>query len=339
VLEGVALQNASGALEVEGHPGGVIYLSQGQITYAQSEWSPDLVARLRGVIPSASGLQDIPANSDESAGNLGEVLLDRGLITPEELRALLHSVILDALIVLTVPLTADASVAGVRLVAGRGHWASAFSRLNVRMLRAEAVARSHRVTGRPLDQTARLELRDLASGPAVLTSEQWALAGQINGTISARELAWAGGRSLVETLGYVGDLVEAGLCAPCLPGECALGSRSQARSASPAVSELSAGRSGGKRSASRPRTPQPATGPVAGVRQIMPRRKPGDLATSAVVHAAPVAEPTETSEPDRAPSADSYDTSSRPPGTGDNEFSPVPVESLRRVLEGLRRLS
>ena len=46
VLEGLALQNASGELEIDGSPGGAIYLDRGEITFARSAWSPDLATRL-----------------------------------------------------------------------------------------------------------------------------------------------------------------------------------------------------------------------------------------------------------------------------------------------------
>jgi hypothetical protein len=36
VLESLGAQRASGVLEIDGAPAGVIYLDQGQVTYAQS---------------------------------------------------------------------------------------------------------------------------------------------------------------------------------------------------------------------------------------------------------------------------------------------------------------
>jgi uncharacterized protein DUF4388 len=339
VIEGVALQNASGALEVDGHPTGVIYLDHGQISYAGSQWSPDLVARLHGTLPPSAGLHEVLAAGDGPDGSLGRLLLERELIALGDLQAMLQSVILDALIVLTVPLTIDASVSGMRLVSGRRHWAADFTRLNVTSVRAEATARAQRIAGYALTQTARLQLRDLTSGSAVLTSEQWALAGQMNGEFSVRDLAWAGGFSLYETLGYVGDLVEAGLCEPCPSGEStALVRGGASASASIAVTELSAGRMTGKRASTRPRSAQPVA-PGAGVRQMMPRRAPGETVAAAMLDAAQNPDFVGHLDIDTVLPAEAWAQATPSEPAGDDGLTQVPVESLRRVLDGLRKLS
>jgi hypothetical protein len=414
VLEGIALQNACGALEVEGRPGGVIYLDKGQITYAESDWSPDLAARLLGTLRSAAGLRELIGAGDQPAGNLGALLIEHGHVSADELAALLHSVIVDAIIALTVPLADEAEVAGMRLVSGRLHWAGAFTRLPISAVRTEAISRAEPMAAFSVSRNAPLELCDLAGESAVLTGGQWALASEMTGAFSAKDLAWAAGFSMYETVRYVGDLVEAGLCTPRLPGESTSDLRTSLASFDlDAVSELSAGPAPSQRAASRPHAAPPAVGSSPGARS-MPRRKPGESgevarAASAAAHAlvseaearnreaaakmvaratsglistsgkADPSSPVGTSAPlggSGAVGASSPAGASGPvgasgavgvggpsgpggsngrvdsDGSGDasgqadaaalfveSEFTPVPVDSLRRVLDGLRKLS
>jgi hypothetical protein len=366
VLEGVALQNACGALQVEGNPGGVIYLDKGQITYAQSDWSPDLAARLLGTLRSAEGLRDLLAEADRPAGNLGELLIERGHVSADELRALLHSVIVDAIIALTVPLADEATVGGMRLVSGQAHWAGAFTRLAIGAVRAEALRRAQRMAACQVPRGLPIELCDLADGSAVLTGAQWALACVMTRAFSAKDLAWAAGFSMYETVGCVGDLVEAGLCAPCPPGESAAESRADPASTDLGpLSELPTARAPSQRAASRPNAAQPVAGSSPGARP-MPRRKPGEFVAVAQAAAAALAEakagnasgvahangrvdaPASGDASDVAhangrvdapASDDASGAADAAPLLAESEFAPVPVDSLRRVLEGLRKLS
>lgn len=371
MLEGVALQNACGALQVEGDPGGVIYLDKGQITYAQSDWTPDLGARLLGTLRSADDLRELVTMANQPAGNLGELLVERGHVSADQLTTLLHSVIVDAIIALTVPLADEASVAGMRLVAGQAHWAGAFTRLSIGAVRAEAISRAELMATRPVPRGSRLELCDLGGGSAVLTGAQWALAFEMSGAFSAKDLAWAAGFSMYETVSCLGDLVAAGLCAPCPPGKSAL-----AVPAGPVsldlgpVTESPAVRTPNQRAASRPSTAQPIAGSSPGARP-MPRRKPGEFVAVAQAAAAALAE-AEVGSPGAAAEAvepvpsrqagasesagssvaadagapagadnpgDASGSAGAAPLLVESEFTHVPVDSLRRVLEGLRKLS
>jgi hypothetical protein len=303
VLDGVALQNACGALEVQGDPGGVIYLDKGTITYAQSDWTPDLAARLLGTVRPAAGLRELVASDHQPSGNLGALLIEHGHVTADELTKVLHSVIVDAIIALTVPLADEAFVAGLRLVSGRKHWAADFTRFAIGAVRAEAVSRAERMAACPVPRRAPVELCDLAGGSVVLTGEQWAIASEMTGTFSAKDLARAAGFSMYETVSYVDDLVEAGLCTPCQPGESASGQRPATASSVPAaassvraaassvpaaVSELPVGppsrRDAGSSPAALPTAgSSPAALPTAGSStgaQPMPRRKPGEAAAA-----------------------------------------------------------
>jgi|HubBroStandDraft_5_1064220.scaffolds.fasta_scaffold59771_2 hypothetical protein len=321
VLEGLALQGATGELEIDGRPGGAIYLDRGEIVFARSAWSPDLATRLQGTLGATSELRDLLAASDQPAGDLGRQLVAGRYLTTEDLQTLLRSVVLDAVIVLTVPLADDASVANIRLISDVSHWAESFCRLSVASVRAEAIRRAGRMGGFDLSKSGSLELRDLESGLAVLSREQWEIAGLIDGTASARDLAWDNGLALYETIECVSGLVRAGLCtaaASARPGP--------ERQAAPAaaqprvVSGLAPGRVTARGVTTRARLPKAEAGQSSGVRQHMPRRRPAAIAESAARNATE-----ESRDPDR--DADG------------SEAAPVSVDSLRRVLDGLRRLS
>jgi hypothetical protein len=318
VLEGLALQSASGALEIEGSPGGVIYLDRGDVTFASSAWCPDLATRLNAVLRPASGVRDLLASADQPDSDLGAELVQGGHISAEDLQAILRSVVLDAVMALTVPMPDESTVDGIRLMAGVSHWAASFCRLNAASVRAEAVRRAARTAAPDLARTARLELRDLTEGSAVLSREHWALACMMDGTLSARDLAWESGLALYEAAECVGELVAAGLCAP-RASEAAVPERIGAKPRT--VSGQGSGRVTARGVTTRARIPKAES--ASGVRE-MPRRRPGSApaasASAASASAASAAEP----GPDQA---------------GDPDFTPVSVDSLRRVLDALRRLN
>jgi hypothetical protein len=307
VLEGLAMRHASGALEVDGSPAGTVYLDRGHITFARTTWSPDLGTRLAGLLPGSDELRDLLLSADHPDGGLGDLLVGRGLITPDLLGATLRSVIVDAVIVLTVPLAEEARVSDIRLQAPRAHWAGAFCQVRVDAARAEAVARAEQMTRDEVPRGARLELRDLAGRRAVLTRAQWAVASHINGTLTCWDLAWRCGLALSDTFEAVGALAQAGLCAP-----------RAGYSAGPVL----AARPTGTRATARP-TGTGATARPTGT---------GATARAAPLLAAPVPDPP-------APLPARAGGGARAEAGGDVGRAGPSLESLRRVLDGLRRLS
>jgi hypothetical protein len=215
VLEGLALQNASGALEIDGSPSGIIYLDRGHITFARTSWSPDLGTRLASALEPVTELRALLESADQPDGDLGEILVGRGFVTRDLLQATLESVVVDAVLVLTVPLTDESSVADIRLESPRPHWAGSFHQVRVDAARAEAVATAARLARYDVPRTAGLELRDVGAGRVILTRAQWAVASKINGALNAWDLAWQCGLSLADTFEAVGALAQSGLCAPC----------------------------------------------------------------------------------------------------------------------------
>jgi hypothetical protein len=65
-----------------------------------------------------------------------------------------------------------------------------------------------------LARTTPVRLRDLSAPSTVLSREQWAIAGAIDGTRSVQDLAWQCGLALYEAIEYVDGLIQAGVCDP-----------------------------------------------------------------------------------------------------------------------------
>jgi hypothetical protein len=320
-------------MEIDGNPGGAIYLDKGHITFARSSWSPNLTARLSGILRPNAEVRELLLSGDRPERDLGSQLIVRSYLTEDRLHAILRSLVVDAIMVLTVPLAEEATIAGIRFESAKKHWAESFCRLPVHMVRREAIGRGERLASCGLADTANLELRDLPGARSVLRREQWAIACKINGKSSARDLAWRCGFTLYDTVEQVAGLVRAGLCVPRpVSGQAAQRAaqhRRQARAgaapgtgcgfASPGADvpagELpvravsaepgAAGRLGAVR-ADVPETMPSRTGPAERGQQGMPQ--PGVPQPGVPQHEVP-------------------------------QFTPVPAESLQRVLDGLRRLS
>ena len=153
-------------------------------------------------------------------GSLGALLIGRGLLTRPELRRLLWSMVLDALLALTVPLVNEPVVARARFTMGRSHWAETVLSLEVGSVLAE-LEQTAGLAGQNVPAGGRPQLRD-GRPITVLEREQWALACRCNGIVTVQDLAWRSGFALHDTMEWVGQLVRAGLCTIASPGPPAL---------------------------------------------------------------------------------------------------------------------
>jgi len=216
VLESLCWKGASGVLEVDGNPAGAIYLDQGRITFARSSWAPDLTARLCGALRPSPELRNFLRGSDQAESNSGALLVRRGYMSENDLRSILRSAVIDALIVLTMPLAGESSVLDIRFEAPSAHWAAAFLRLPLEAVQPDVTRRAAQMTSTGVAHTAPVALRDLDRPAAVLTRTQWAIASRVDGTLSPRDLARQSGLSLYETVTSLGALLRRGLCAPTL---------------------------------------------------------------------------------------------------------------------------
>jgi len=220
-IEEAGMQGATGALEVVGNPSGIIYLEGGHIAFAQASGVPGLAIRLLGMRPAPPGLQELlsgPGAEDHAA--IATQVVHRGYLTAGGLADLIHSIVIDAFMVLTMPWAADCPVSAIRFAATRtSYWPDLFPRLGVNLVREEAIRRAERMADHRLAPTTAVALRSLAPPSAVLTRDQWTVACHLNGPMAAVELAARCGMSLADTVDCLGGLIWAGLCMPVRAGE------------------------------------------------------------------------------------------------------------------------
>jgi hypothetical protein len=213
VAEDLGARGATGVLEVKGEPSGAVYLDSGRITFARASWVPDLADRLRGIRPSSAESRDREYRDADDAA-IATLAVQRGHITTQGLHQLIRSIVVDAFLVLMIPLPVNAYVADIRFTSARTHATPLFPRLDIDSVRSEALSRADRMAKYGLAPTTAVALRDLRQPTAVLTREQWAAASQITENASARELARRHGTGLADMTECLGGLTRAGLCAP-----------------------------------------------------------------------------------------------------------------------------
>ena len=223
-LEDLMIREASGVLEVTGSPSGAVYLDGGRIAFARASWVPGLAARLGAVSPALAGLGEVTSGGDADDADdaddaaLAGLAVRCGYLTAAGLHELIRSIVVDAFLVLTIPLAMDSPVAAIRFTSTRTYWTEMFPRLGVDLVREEAFRRAERLAEHGLAPTTAVALCDLREPSAVLTREQWAVACRIGAHASALDLAARRGAALIDTLECLGSLTRAGLCAPVRVG-------------------------------------------------------------------------------------------------------------------------
>jgi hypothetical protein len=215
VVDDLGAQGASGVLEVKGDPSGAIYLDGGQIAFAGASWVPGLIPRLSGLRPSPAGLQRLleEERGAEDAAVAAQAV-QQGCLTGAGLHQLIRSIVVDAFLVLVVPLAVNSPVAAIRFTSTRTYWTDLFPRLDIDSVRREAVGRAEGIAQYGLAPTTAVALRELRRPSTVLTREQWAVASQIMENSSARDLALRHGTALADMTECLGSLTRAGVCSP-----------------------------------------------------------------------------------------------------------------------------
>jgi Domain of unknown function (DUF4388) len=132
----------TGALHVEGRPGGILYLVAGRIVYAETPACPALGERL--VASGRVSPRDWADTVAEGRGahRVGRLLLYKGLIGRNELALRLVATIADA----TGQLL-RAETAPVRFVPGERHWIGDLAQVDLRALGHLTAERLRRVPG------------------------------------------------------------------------------------------------------------------------------------------------------------------------------------------------
>jgi hypothetical protein len=203
---------ASGAIEITGRPGGIVYVREGRVVWAESPAVPDLGTRLIRSRRVPPGVWDQITRDDRPHGTVGATLIGRALLTRAELGRLLQSIVLDALLALTAPFAGECEVADVWFTPQRSHWAETVMAMDVAMVRRCLDHMTQRLTWYGITPRWCPQWRPGRTTETLVNSGLWTVAGLIDGRSTVSELAWRGGLALHETMASVGHLVQAGMC-------------------------------------------------------------------------------------------------------------------------------
>ncbi len=193
-LAQAARSGASGALHVDGSPGGTLFLAHGSVTYAESPAAPGV-----GELLTASGRLSrntwracFDAGRDEY--RVGHVLVEQGHLTAGELELCVLGATYDAAFFVLQPRPAP-----VRFVAGERHWLGTLTQVDVTALDRETTRR-HRlldeitpesaVDGAPVTPVTRPPVDRV-----VLMALQWELLMHADGRRTPADLARLLGRA------------------------------------------------------------------------------------------------------------------------------------------------
>jgi hypothetical protein len=213
-IEDLVAREASGVLEVTGNPSGALHLDGGRISFGRASWVPGLAARLRAVCPGLSGLAEPPPGPDAGDAAIAEFAVQRGYLALAGLHELIRSIVVDAFLVLTIPLEMDSPVAAIRFSPTGTDRTEMFPRLGIDLVRGEALRIAERMAEDGLTPTTAVMRCSLRASAAVLTRDQWAVASQIGDHVTALDLAAQRGAALSGTLECLASLTRAGLCTP-----------------------------------------------------------------------------------------------------------------------------
>jgi hypothetical protein len=222
-LDALAKSRASGALHVAGDATGIIYLDRGYIGFAESSRVPDIGSRLVGSRRLTASRWARFLEEEPSPEQFGDLLVQQDLIARDDLRAVLRSAIVDALVDLTLPGAGEPITVSTWFAPRERHWAGSVSGLDIESVLAQVVARGDVLPARrDIPPGTRPRLSDLRRPSAIVTGDQWMVACKVDGDTTVRDLAWRHGLALLDTLVCVSELAKAGLCTLTAPTEIVL---------------------------------------------------------------------------------------------------------------------
>ncbi|MEV5409282.1 DUF4388 domain-containing protein [Thermopolyspora sp. NPDC052614] len=210
-LHVLAAGRASGALRIDGDPGGVVYLDGGRLVFAEAAGVPDLGARLVGSRWVSPEEWQALRRVERAPGGLGELLVERGLVGRDDMLAVLRSASLDAITALTVPVAGRPSVTGVWFASRERSWAGSMLALEIEAVRTEMTRRARLMAGVDVPLDALPVGADLRRPYGVLNRDQWLVASRVDGVTPLRDLVWRNGLALYDTVESVDGLVREGL--------------------------------------------------------------------------------------------------------------------------------
>jgi hypothetical protein len=210
LLTQAAGERQTGALVVDGHPGGTVYLIEGQVTHAESPAAPGVGELLTASGRLAGRTWQAALDAGTSRARVGEHLVAQGHLTRGELELCILGTIYDAAYFALAPASAP-----VEFLAGAAHWLGQVIRVD-----ATAVTREARRRGRLLDEIfpdPRVDLAPVMPVPrppverVTLTAPQWELLVSADGQRTPADLALLLGRAGYATIQELRRLAALGL--------------------------------------------------------------------------------------------------------------------------------
>jgi hypothetical protein len=218
LLTQVAGERQTGALIVGGHPGGTVYLTEGQVTYAESPAAPGVGELLTASGRLAARTWQAALDAGTSRAQVGRLLLEQGHLTQGELELCVLGATYDAAYFALSPASAP-----IDFLDGAAHWLGQVVRVD-----PAAVTREARRRARLLDEIFPHPEIDTAAVIPVprppleritLTAAQWELLVSADGQRTPADLAQLLGRSGYATIQELRRLAALGLIERPAPRE------------------------------------------------------------------------------------------------------------------------
>ena len=214
----LAADGKTGVLQIVGSPGGLVYIADGHIVYAESLGTPGAeVAVLRATRPdeaawaaTVTAMQTRPGR--KAAAKHADEVVARRTLPPVGLDAALQSATADALLDMLAGY--GVTVTRTRFVNGQRPWIALGRPLTPDVALAETARRLRLLAAvgqrvRPDDDI----VRAAATGPVAvrLSPQQWDLVRLCPERRTPRDLAWSVGRGVLATTIEVCELIELGV--------------------------------------------------------------------------------------------------------------------------------
>jgi len=210
LLTQAAGERQTGTLVVGGHPGGMVYLLEGAVVYAESPAAPGVGELLTASGRLAGRTWQAALDAGTPGARVGRLLLDQGHLTQGELELCVLGAIYDAAYFALSPATAP-----VEFRPGATHWLGPVIRVEVAAVNREARRRARlleeihphpRFDTAPVSPVPRPPVERVA-----LTAAQWELLVHADGQRTPADLAQLLGRAGFATILQLRRLAAQGL--------------------------------------------------------------------------------------------------------------------------------
>ena len=215
-LEPWCAAGATGGLRALDPPGGVVYLHNGRLTYAECPVASGVDRLLTASGRLSADAWRAAVSAGRGSRRVGDELVQRGLLTPTELETIVLAALYGAAHFLFDTPT------DVRFDVGAGHPIGQVVDVELRSACAE-VDRRHRMLANAcadsrVDSHAIVPARRLSGDQVALTALQWEIVANADRRRTPTELARSLGRDTFAMLLEVRRLARAGLVEPGRPG-------------------------------------------------------------------------------------------------------------------------